>query len=286
MVAQAARNSPRGEEGVGILYIIDAACYCSSRYKAMRDSVKNILDHMCAQSVVLLIPPAKPSVAETGEEVFSEFMANVCPPKERKWITKTWPITSVAGQAGTGELTMAFLIRLAEVRTGSGNKRTRMNAVTSLWEQTQLWQTNYMADVPRPSQLVKIPRNFGDELEEEEVQEECGVADNSTAMIDSASSTCEKQGTPNLFERLPRNKVGPYIRESQRGTSFKLSQLVWDRLVVVDTSAAAGDVVLAAFSRMSLSQSLGGGQIIDPQDAKLYYVGCELSVATRASTPL
>ena len=57
-------------------------------------------------------------------------------------------------------------------------------------------------------------------------------------------------------------------------TLDKLSQLVWDRLVVVDTSVAAGDGVLAAFSRMSPSQSLGGGQIIDPQDAKLYYVGC------------
>ena len=250
----------------------------------MRDSVKSILDHKCARSVVLLIPPAKPSVEETGEEVFSEFMTNVCPPKERKWITKTWPIISVAGQAGTGDLTMAFLIRRAEVRTGSGNKRTRMNAVGSLWEQTQLWQTNYMAEVPRPSQFFKVPRNFGDELEEEEMQEECGVADNSTAMIDSASSTCEKQDTPNLFERLPRNKVGPYIRESQRGTSFyskifdmstldKLSQLVWDRLVVVDTSVAAGDGALAAFQRMSPSQILGGGQIIDPQDAKLYYVG-------------
>ena len=142
-----------------------------------------------------------------------------------------------------------------------------------------------MADVPRPSQFFKIPRNFGDELEEEEVQEECGVADNLTAMIDSASSTCEKQDTPSLFEQLPRNKVGPYIRESQRGSSFyskifdmstldKSSQLVWDRLVVVDTSVAAGDGVLAAFSRMSPSQILGGGQIIDPQDAKLYYVGC------------
>ena len=75
MVAQAARNSPRGEAGVGILYITDAACYCSSRYKAMRDSVKNIIDHMCARSVVLLIPPAKPSVEETGEEVFSEFIS-------------------------------------------------------------------------------------------------------------------------------------------------------------------------------------------------------------------
>ena len=54
----------------------------------------------------------------------------------------------------------------------------------------------------------------------------------------------------------------------------KLSQLVWDRLVVVDTSVAAGDGVLAAFSRMSPSQFPGGGRIIDPKDAKLYYVGC------------
>ena len=142
-----------------------------------------------------------------------------------------------------------------------------------------------MADVPGPSQFFKIPRNFGDELEEEEMQEECGVVDNSTAMIDSASSTCEKQDTPHPFERLPRNKVGPYIRESQRGTSFyskifdmstldKLSHLVWDRLVVVDTSVAAGDGALAAFQRMTPSQFHGGGQIIDPQDTKLYYLGC------------
>ena len=72
---------------------------------------------------------------------------------------------------------------------------------------------------------------------------------------------------------------------SQRGTSLyskifdmstldKLSQLVWDRLVVVDTSVAAGDGVLAAFSSMSPSHFPGGGHIIDPKDAKLYYVGC------------
>ena len=52
---------------------------------------------------------------------------------------------------------------------------------------------------------------------------------------------------------------------------FDMSTL--DRLVVVDTSVAAGDGALAAFQRMSPSQILGGGQIIDPQDAKLYYVG-------------
>ena len=57
-------------------------------------------------------------------------------------------------------------------------------------------------------------------------------------------------------------------------TLDKSSQLVWDRLVVVDTSVAAGDGALAAFQRMTPSQILGGGQIIDPQDAKLYYVGC------------
>ena len=53
---------------------------------------------------------------------------------------------------------------------------------------------------------------------------------------------------------------------------FDMSTL--DRLVVVDTSAAASDGVLAAFSCMSTSQLLGGGQSLDPQDAKLYYVGC------------
>ena len=57
-------------------------------------------------------------------------------------------------------------------------------------------------------------------------------------------------------------------------TLDKSSQLVWDRVVVVDTSVAAGDGALAAFQRMTPSQFHGGGQIIDPQDAKLYYLGC------------
>ena len=42
-----------------------------------------------------------------------------------------------------------------------------------------------------------------------------------------------------------------------------------DRLVVVDTSAVA-DVAVPCMSRI---QWFGGGQSLDPQDAKLYHVG-------------
>jgi len=63
------------------------------------------------------------------------------------------------------------------------------------------------------------------------------------------------------------------MRESQRGTlwypKIVVDMSTLDRLVVVDTSAVAG----AAVSCMSTSQWFGGGQSLDPQDAKLYYVG-------------
>ena len=95
-------------------------------------------------------------------------------------------------------------------------------------------------------------------------------------MADSASSTCEKHGTPNLVEGLLRNKVGrTYVRVNvvlcDIPRFFNMRTL--DRLVVVDTSAAASDGAVAAVSCMSTSQWLGGGESLDPQDAKLHYVG-------------
>ena len=65
-----------------------------------------------------------------------------------------------------------------------------------------------------------------------------------------------------------------YSKIFDMSTLDKSSKLVWDRFIVVDTSTVAGDGVLAASVRMSPIQSLGGGQRIDPQDAKLYFVGC------------
>ena len=139
-----------------------------------------------------------------------------------------------------------------------------MNAVGSLWEQTQLWQTNYMADVPRPSYFSR----FRGLLARSSRKERCRKRE-ALRMIRRPWSTVPAALVRSMicqtYLRLPRNKVGPYIQE--------LSQLVWDRFVVVDTSAAAGDGVLAAFSHMSPGQLLGGGQSLDPQDGKLYYVG-------------
>ena len=178
---------------------------------------------------------------------------------------------------------MAFLIRRAGVRTGSGNKRTRMNAVGSLWEQTQLWQTNYMADVPRPSIFFKIPRNFGDELGEEEVQEECGVADNSPAMIDSASSTCEKQDTPNLFERLLRNKVGPR-RHTRRGRwlAHQLQGAYSYTLGEAEASQGARMMLSLPYHRASCSVELTWALRFDEKKKALH--PCGIGLVARQET--
>ena len=85
-------------------------------------------------------------------------------------------------------------------------------------------------------------------------------------MVDSARSTCEKQlrGFCGIQSAVHTGESAWYVGVSQ--DLFDRSTL--DRLVVVDTSAVA-DVAVPCMSRI---QWFGGGQSLDPQDAKLCYV--------------
>ena len=172
---------------------------------------------------------------------------------------------------------MAYLVRRRSLEQSKEKiNRVRILPATpmpSKWNNTQIWGTQWLPDVPKNQLFFKVPTEAaGSDSDNAAVEEE-----------DVAANDSPKD----MFEKVKAAKVGPKTRELQRGTLFfsKVLELalaasaadhaggvaVWDCLIVVDSNVGAGDAAEAVLQQMLTSSGLG--KCLAPDKAKIRYVG-------------